>query len=164
MNPKIERVIYLGLIVVLAGLLVSFGKKEVELQKQIPLTAQELYQKLANPNVNLQIIDVRPYEPEDEDYDDEYLYYTDIHLPGAIPLPNCDESQAPEEALEQINPYIPTVIVSKDGDPEIFKKCAQKFKIAQNLAGGVVAWDEAGLPTEDGEYEPPKMGGGGGCL
>ncbi len=164
MNPKIERAIYIGLIVVLAGLLVSFGKKEVELQKQIPVTAQELYKKLANPNVNIQIIDVRPYEPEDEDYDDEYLYYTDIHLPGAIPLPDCDESKAPEEAVEQINPYIPTIIVSRDGDPEIFKKCAQKFKIAQNLAGGVVAWDEAGLPTEDGEYEPPKMGGGGGCL
>ncbi len=164
MNPKIERAIYIGLIVVLAGLLVSFGKKEVELQKQIPVTAEELYKKLANPNINIQIIDVRPYEPEDEDYDDEYLYYTDIHLPGAIPLPDCDESKAPEEAVEQINPYIPTIIVSRDGDPEIFQKCAQKFKIAQNLAGGIVAWDDAGLPTEDGEYEPPKVGGGGGCL
>lgn len=164
MNPKIERVIYIGLIIVLAGLLVSFGKKEIELQKQIPITAEELYKKLANPRVNLQIIDVRPYEPEDEDYEDEYMYYTDIHLPGAIPLPECDETKAPEEAVEQINPYLPTIIVSRDGDPEIFKKCAQKFKIVQNLAGGIVAWDEAGLPTEDGEYEPPKMGGGGGCL
>ncbi len=164
MNPKIERVIYIGLIIVLAGLLVSFGKKEIELQKQIPITAEELYKKLANPRVNLQIIDVRPYEPEDEDYEDEYMYYTDIHLPGAIPLPDCDETKAPEEAVEQINPYLPTIIVSENGDPEIFKKCAQKFKIVQNLAGGIVAWDEAGLPTEDGEYEPPKMGGGGGCL
>ncbi|NPA51617.1 MAG: rhodanese-like domain-containing protein [Aquificae bacterium] len=164
MNPKIERAIYIGLIVVLAGLLVSFGKKEIELQKQIPVTAEELYKKLANPNINIQIIDVRPYEPEDEDYEDEYLYYTDIHLPGAIPLPDCDESKAPEEALDQINPYAPTIIVSKDGDPEIFKKCAKKFKIAQNLEGGIEAWDDAGLPTEDGEYEPPKAGGGGGCL
>ncbi len=166
MNPKVERLIYIGIIAVLSVLLLSFGKKQIELQKQIPISAEELYEKLGNPKINIQIIDVRPYEipEEEEDEADEIDYFTGAHIPGAIPLPDCDESKAPEEALKQINPYLPTVIVSKDGDPEIFKKCAQKFTIVQNLKGGIEAWDEAGYPEDEGEYEPPAAGGGGGCL
>ncbi|NPA53244.1 MAG: rhodanese-like domain-containing protein [Aquificae bacterium] len=166
MNPKIERLIYLGVIAVLSLALLALGKKEIELRKQIPITAQELYEKLGNPKVTIQIIDVRPYEvsEEEEDEADEIDYYTGAHIPGAIPLPDCDESKAPEEALKHINPYLPTVIVSKDGDPEIFKKCAEKFTIVQNLQGGMEAWDEEGYPEDEGEYEPPAAGGGGGCL
>ncbi len=166
MNAKVERAIYIGIIAVLAILLISFGKKEVELKKQIPLTAEELYKKLGNPKITLQIIDVRPYQPseEEEDEAEEVDYYTLLHIPGSIPLPECDESKAPEDALQQINPYLPTVIVSKDGDPEIFKKCAKKFSIVQNLKGGIEAWDDAGYPEDEGEYEPPAAGGGGGCL
>jgi 3-mercaptopyruvate sulfurtransferase SseA len=166
MNPKVERLIYIGIIAVLSVLLLSFGKKQIELQKQIPISVEELYEKLGNPKINIQIIDVRPYEvpEEEEDEADEIDYFTGAHIPGAIPLPDCDESKAPEEALKQINPYLPTVIVSKDGDPEIFKKCAQKFTIVQNLKGGIEAWDEAGYPEDEGEYEPPAAGGGGGCL
>ncbi len=166
MNAKVERLIYIGIIAVLSILLLSFGKKEIELRKQIPITVEELYEKLGNPKITLQIIDVRQYEipEEEEDEADEIDYYTGVHIPGAIPLPDCDESKAPEEALKQINPYLPTVIVSKDGDPEIFKKCAKKFAIVQNLKGGIEAWDEAGYPEDEGEYEPPAAGGGGGCL
>ncbi|HHG73812.1 MAG TPA: rhodanese-like domain-containing protein [Persephonella sp.] len=166
MNPKIERIVYIGIIVVLAGLLLSFGKKDLELRKQIPVTVEELYEKLVNPKVNIQVIDVRPYElsEEEEEEAEDTDYYTGVHIPGAIPLPDCDESKAPEKALPQISPYIPTVIVSRDGDPEIFKKCAKKFPFAQNLEGGMVAWDEEGKPVEEGEYEPPAAGGGGGCL
>ncbi|RMD46946.1 MAG: rhodanese-like domain-containing protein [Aquificota bacterium] len=166
MNAKVERAIYIGIILVLGIVLISFGKKEVELKKQLPLTAEELYKKLGNPKITLQIIDVRPYEAseEEEDEAEETDYYTGAHIPGAIPLPDCDESKAPEEALKQINPYLPTVIISKDGNPEIFRKCAQKFNIVQNLKGGILAWDEAGYPEDEGEYEPPKAGGGGGCL
>ncbi len=166
MNAKVERLIYIGIIVVLSALLLSFGKKEIELKRQIPLTAQELYEKLGNPKITLQIIDVRPYEvsEDEEDEAEEIDYFTGAHIPGAIPLPDCDESKAPEEALKQINPYLPTVIVSKDGDPKIFKKCINKFTIVQNLKGGMEAWDEAGYPEDEGEYEPPAAGGGGGCL
>ncbi len=167
MNPKVERIIYLGIIGVLAILLVSFGKKEVELQKEIPITVDQLYAKLQNPSVkvgkNFQIIDVREYESEDED--DEIGGYVDQHIPGAIPLPDCDESKAPPEAVEHINPYLPTVIVSRDGNPEIFKKCAKKFTLVQNLKGGMEAWlEEHDEIVEEDEYEPPKAGGGGGCL
>ncbi|WP_456401078.1 rhodanese-like domain-containing protein [Persephonella sp.] len=166
MSPKVERIIYISIIAVLSIVLFSFGKKEVELQKQIPITAEELYKKLSNPKVTIQIIDVRPYEipEEEEDEAEEIDYFTGAHIPGSIPFPDCDESKIPEEAKDQINPYLPTVIVSRDGDPEIFKKCSEKFSMAQNLAGGIYAWDDEGYPEDEGEYEPPKAGGGGGCL
>lgn len=165
MNPKVERAIYIGIIFVLAIILVSFGKKQTELQASIPLTVEQLYKKLQNPKLNIQIIDVRPYEPSEEEEDDaeDYEFYTLTHIPGAIPLPDCDESKAPKEALDHINYYLPTVIVSKEGDPKIFEKCKKKFKISQNLAGGMQAWNDAGYPTEEDEYVPPKAGGGG-CL
>ncbi|WP_457640312.1 rhodanese-like domain-containing protein [Persephonella sp.] len=166
MNPKIERLVYIGIIVVLAGVLLGMGKKALELEKKVPVTIDELYDMLGNPKLNVQIIDVRPYEidEDEEDEAEEIDYYTGAHIPGAIPYPDCDDSKTPEDALSQINPYLPTIIVSREGDPEIFKKCAQKFPFARNLAGGMVAWDEEGLPEEEGEYEPPSAGGGGGCL
>jgi len=163
MSPKVERSIYIAVILVLAVLLVSFGKKEVELQKKIPITAEELYQKMSNPKIKLQIVDVRPLTS-----DDDVGGYEDSRIPGALPFPNCDESQMNTEnlkaALKNINPYLDTVIVSKDGDPAIFEKCASKFTKVQNLAGGMKAWQQAGFPDESGEYTPPKAGGGGGCL
>jgi len=166
MNPKIERAIYIGIIVVLSGFLLSLGKQQLELKKKLPVTIEELYNMLSNPKLNLQIIDVRPYEvgEEEEDEAEEIDYYTGAHIPGSIPFPDCDETKAPEDALKQINPYLPTIIVSKNGDPEIFKKCASRFPFARNLTGGIIAWDEEGYPEEEGEYEPPSAGGGGGCL
>ncbi len=166
MNPKIERAIYIGIILVLAVLVLSFGKKQIELQESLPLTVDQLYKKLQNPKINLQIIDVRPYEPteEEEDEAEDYDFYTLAHIPGAIPMPDCDESKTPKEALDHINYYLPTVIISKHGDPKIFQKCAKKFKIVQNVKGGMEAWLDAGYPTEEDEYTPPAAGGGGGCL
>lgn len=163
MNPKIERTAYIAIIVVLATLVLSMGKKQIELQKNIPVTANELYEKLSNPKLKVQVIDTRPLTS-----DDDVGGYEDSRIPGALPFPDCDEtkmtSETLQEALKRINPYAYTVIVSADGNREIFEKCAQKFKNVQNLAGGMAAWQEAGLPDESGEYVPPKAGGGGGCL
>ncbi|RUM50506.1 MAG: rhodanese-like domain-containing protein [Hydrogenothermus sp.] len=167
MNPKIERAIYLGIIAVLAILVLNFGATLANLKRELPITAKELYDKMGNPKINLQVIDVRPYEPENEDEEDEAEetdYYTLGHIPGSIPMPDCDESKTPEDAIPHINYYLPTVIVSKDGNPEIFKKCLEKFKMAQNLAGGIEAWVDNDYPLEEDEYVPPKAGGGGGCL
>lgn len=163
MSPKIERGVYIGIIVILAVVLLSMGKKQIELQRNIPITAEELYKKLSNPKLKVQIIDTRPLTS-----DDDVGGYEDSRIPGALPFPDCDESKMTsenlQEALKRINPYAYTIIVSTNGDKAIFEKCAQKFKNAQNLAGGMAAWQETGLPDESGEYIPPKAGGGGGCL
>lgn len=166
MNPKIERAIYIAVLVVLSGVLLAFGKKEVELRNNLPMTVDELADKMSNPKLNLQIIDVRPYQPseEEEDEAEDTDFYTGVHVPGAIPMPDCDMNKTPEDARPQISPYVPTVIVSKDGDPKVFEKCKKFFKFVRNLKGGIVAWDEAGYPEDEGEYEPPSAGGGGGCL
>ncbi|MEJ5172911.1 MAG: rhodanese-like domain-containing protein [Hydrogenothermaceae bacterium] len=163
MSPKVERSIYIVVIAILAVYLLILGKKQIELQKNIPITAEELYKKLSNPKLKVQVVDVRELTSSDE-----VGGYEDSRIPGSLPFPNCDESKMTtenlQEALKRINPYAYTVIVSTDGNPEIFKKCAEKFSNAQNLAGGMGSWQEAGLPDESGEYTPPKAGGGGGCL
>lgn len=89
MNPKIERIIYISIIAILSIVLLGYGKKEIELQKQIPLTAEELYKKLSNPKVTIQIIDVRPYEvpEEEEDEAEEIDYYTGAHIPKGSHFP-----------------------------------------------------------------------------
>jgi len=166
LSPKIERAVYIGLIAVLSIALLALGKKELSLKSEIPITADELYKLMSNPKISIQIVDIRPYAPadEDEEPDNDYMYYTQIHIPGAIPVPDCDLEKAPEEAREQINPYLPTIIVSENGDPKLFEKCKGKFIVVRNLIGGIRNWDDKGHPTEEGEYEPPKAGGGGGCL
>ncbi|WP_297456066.1 rhodanese-like domain-containing protein [Persephonella sp.] len=166
MSPKIERAIYIAVIIVLSGVLLAFGKKEVELRNNLPMTVDELADKMSNPKINLQIIDVRPYKPseEEEDEAEDTDFYTLVHIPGAIPMPDCDLSKTPKDARPQISPYVPTVIVSKNGDPKVFEKCKKFFKFVRNLKGGIVAWDEAGYPEDEDEYTPPSAGGGGGCL
>ncbi len=167
LSPKVERAIYIGIIAVLSITLLVFGKQELTLKSEIPASPDELYEKLGNPKITIQVIDIRPYAPadEDEEPDDDYMYYTQIHIPDSIPIPDCDINKAPEEAKEQINPYIPTYVISENGDPKAYEKCKGKFIIVRNVIGGIRMWDEEkGYPTDEGEYEPPKAGGGGGCL
>lgn len=167
LSPKVERAIYIGVIAVLSITLLVFGKQELKLKSEIPATPEELYKKLGNPKITIQVIDVRPYAPpnEDEEPDDDYMYYTQIHVPESIPMPDCDINKAPKEARDQINPYLPTYIISENGDPKAYEKCKGKFIVVRNVIGGIKMWDEAkGLPTDEGEYEPPAAGGGGGCL
>lgn len=163
MNPKIERAVYIVVILVLGFYLINLGKKQIEIQKNLPVSAQELYKKLSNPKLKVQLVDVRPLTSGDE-----VGGYEDSRIPGSLPFPECDESKMTsenlKEALKRINPYMYTVIISSDGNREIFEKCAKKFNNVQNLSGGMKAWQEAGLPDESGEYVPPKAGGGGGCL
>lgn len=154
MNQRIELAAYIGVVVILALLVVAEGRKNAELTTDLPLTPQELYQKLAKSQVQMQIVDVR--EEADE--------YEDFHLPGAIPFPGCDPSKTAPETLERILTSVPTVVVSADGDTATFKKCRTHFTTARNLTGGFTAWDDEGLPEDSGEYVPPKASAGGGCL
>lgn len=154
MNSKIELGAYFTTILVLASLLFQEGQKRVDLQSQISIPPQELYKKLSNSQTKLQIIDIRSDQSS----------YEDAHVPGAIPLYNCDFLKGNESTTKNIFTFAPTIIVSENGDENVFRDCAKNFTQARNLAGGMAAWSEEGLPEDSSEYSPPKLSGGGGCL
>jgi rhodanese-related sulfurtransferase len=151
---RFELPVYLALLLCLSLLLLIEGRRNAALLAEVPLAPKELYQKLAKSQARLQIVDVRT----------DREGYEDIHLPGAIPFPGCDAEKTPPEAMERILDSAPTIIVSEDGDAEVFRRCRARFTLARNLVGGVTAWSDEGLPEDSGEYVPPKAAGGGGCL
>jgi len=140
---------------ILLGALVGLGAQNTSLRKRQPVEPKDLYAMLANPQLRVQIVDLRPND------DDNFV---DTHIPGAIPFPGCDAKATPPEAMEHIYPYVPTVIVTEDGDPSAFAKCAPQFAMARNLTGGLNGWLDARLPEDTGDYSPPKASAGGGCL
>lgn len=152
---KLELPIYVAVIAVLGALLFSEGKHASELQERAAVSPKELYAMLGNPQLKVQIVDLRPYD------DDNYI---DTHIPGAIPMPGCDLDKTPESARDRIYPYVTTIIVTAEGDQAAFDQCRTKFGLARNLAGGLTAWDDENKPEDTGEYSPPKAGAGGGCL
>jgi rhodanese-related sulfurtransferase len=145
---------FIGVIALLGVVLLVEGKKSVQLQSQIPLSAKELYSKLAHSQVKLQILDVRTGSDG----------YEDSHIPGAIPLPGGDLASASSEVRERVFSYVPTLVVSSDGDSKAFEACRANFPLARNLAGGMTAWTSANYPEDSGEWVPPKNHAGGGCL
>lgn len=155
MKRLVEPAIYIALLLALGGGVLIEGKRQADLEEQLPLTAQELYQKLARSQVRWQLVDVRP-EPSE--------LYEDAHIPGALPFPECDPQKTPAEARSRILASVPTVIVSEEGDPQLYQKCLAHFVTARNLAGGFAAWSDANYPEDSGEYVPPRSSAGGGCL
>lgn len=154
MKERFEWTVHVAVVAVLSGFVFAEGKRNVDLQGKLPISAQELYKKVAKSQTKVQIVDIREGEEA----------YDDTHIPGAIPFPNCDVAAAPEKARDQIFSFVPTVVVSKDGDPQAYARCLQHFQLARNLAGGIDGWVEAGLPEDSGEYAPPRNSAGGGCL
>lgn len=152
---RFELTLYVAALAVLSALLWTEGRHTNELLARRGITPKELYSQLSNPQVKLQIVDLRP---NDDDH------YVDTHIPGAIPLPGCSLEAAPEGARERIYPYVSTIIVTEDGDQAAFEACRGHFAQARLLAGGMTAWDDANLPEDVGDYVPPKASAGGGCL
>ncbi|MEW5740397.1 MAG: rhodanese-like domain-containing protein [Myxococcota bacterium] len=152
---KFELAIYVAALAVLGALLMAEGRTTTELEARAAVSPKELWALLSNPQLKLQIVDLRPYD------DDHYL---DTHIPGSIPLPSCDLEKAPPAARDRIYPYVTTIIVTEDGDRAAFEQCRAKFGVARNLAGGLTAWTDENKPEDTGEYSPPKAGAGGGCL
>lgn len=150
-----EPYIYIALFFILGAGLLSEGARAAALDREAGVTPTSLYRELSKGSSKLQIIDVRP-DPEEN--------YEDTHVPGAVPFPGCDMGQTPEIAKKSIEMIIPTIIISEDGDEELFNKCSAHFTSARNLKGGLEAWVEADLPEDSGEYQPPSTGAGGGCL
>lgn len=151
---KLEPFVYIVLFVVLGAGLVNEGARAAALERKIPITESQLYERLKKGSSTVQIVDIR------EDIDD----YVDGHIPGSIPYPGCSDEDAPEAAKGVIEPSVPTVLVTANGDPEAFEACAEKFTTVRNLAGGYEAWFGADRPEDFDEYTPPSTSAGGGCL
>lgn len=150
---------YFSFVIISSVFLFINDKKNIELQNQIELSSQELYKKIAQSQIKFQIVDIRT---------DSNKLYEEAHIPGSIPFPNCDFDQTNSLIKKYIFSYVPTIIVSQQGNKDEFKKCLLIFKNIQNLAGGFSHWQDSSLPEDVGEYTPPKSilssSNGGGCL
>jgi len=155
MTRRIETAVYLALLAGLSLLVAAEGRRRAELERRVPVAPAELYRTLARSQTAWQVVDVRP---------DLADGYEESHVPGAIPLPGCDPERAPAAARARIHATVPTVIVtSGDGGAEV-EGCLARFGAARRLAGGMEAWSQARLPEDSGEYAPPSVKAGGGCL
>lgn len=139
----------------LCGLVGAEGRRRAELEARVSLSAPELYRLLAKSASRWQIVDVR---------EDLAAGYDDAHVPGAIPVPGCDPARTPSAAVGRAIPSVPTIIVSGSGADADFRRCLSTFSAARNLEGGMAAWSDAALPEDSGEYSPPSVKAGGGCL
>lgn len=156
MKEALEWLVYVAIVVVLSGLIFKEGTRYNHLQGQIDLTNAELLKKISHAQLKLQIIDARELEGDNS--------YDDSHIPGAIPLPGCSLEGAPENVKPRLEFSMPSIIITTDGNKEIFSKCHELFKNSRNLAGGMTAWVDAAYPEDSGEYTPPRASSGGGCL
>ncbi len=155
MNARSEPFVWAALLAALSTVVAIEGWRRAELERQLPVAPQDLYRTLAHSRTSWQIVDVRGGLAEG---------YEDSHIPGAVPLPGCDLSRAPSAARDRIHPSVPTVIVSESGDAAEVERCIARFTTARSLGGGMAAWVAAKLPEDSGEYSPPSVKAGGGCL
>jgi rhodanese-related sulfurtransferase len=152
---RLEPLRWVVALAVLSGMVVSEGRRRASLESRLPVTAKELYRTLATSKAALQVVDVRADLEEG---------YQDARVPGAIPMPGCDLGATPDKARDRIYPSVPTVLVTSSGDPAEAARCAGFFTSARLLQGGMEAWSDASLPEDSGEYSPPSVKAGGGCL
>jgi rhodanese-related sulfurtransferase len=86
--------------------------------------------------------------------------FLDGHLPGAANL-------KPGYVLkdEPLDRYKRIIVVSEDGDPELFQTLSQEFKLAGNLTGGMLQWRMSRLPEVTGLTDTEGAARGpAGCL
>lgn len=163
MKANIERGLFLLVLIVLGVLVVDASRTYASLLQSQSYTPQRLFEVMASDE-KIQLVDTRPLELEDED--DDVGGYEYSHIPGSIPFPGCDVEKAPPAALKAIVRQQPTVVISRDGSEEEFRRCTEYLKSSRNLEGGMAGWIDSDFPEDDGEYIPQKSaaGAGGGCL
>ena len=154
-RADLEPAVYAVVLAALAALLVTEGRRRVELERRLPVEAKEAYRTLARSQTAWQVVDVRP---------DLADGFDDAHVPGALPLPGCDPARAPEAARDRILTSVPTLVITAEGDEPGLSACLARFGAARSLAGGMAAWSAARLPEDSGSYSPPSAKAGGGCL
>jgi 3-mercaptopyruvate sulfurtransferase SseA len=187
MTRRLETAVYLALLAGLSLLVAAEGRRRAELERRVPVAPAELYRTLARSQTSWQVVDVRPDMAEG--YEESHVpgaipmpleppATVDLHelrvawytrMPGASPTPETiAATEAAAHALAsagaRIHATVPTVIVtSGDGGAEV-ERCLARFGAARRLAGGMEAWSQARLPEDSGEYAPPSVKAGGGCL
>lgn len=153
MIKYLEWMIYLFCIFTLSGFILYEGKKQNKILISIPVEVKKLYSEMSHSQIKLQLIDLRQNE-----------FFEESHIPGSISLPHCDFQKASEVARSQILSYLPTILITSEEEQDLLLFCQSFFKNVRHLSGGLTAWAEKGFPEDSGEYTPPKMQGGGGCL
>jgi rhodanese-related sulfurtransferase len=126
---------YLAIIAVLLAALLVQGAREqrAALAAERNVAAADLYQAIRQAPGRYQILDLR-----------DALEFEDGHLPQAINL----EADALEAA--SIDRYRRTVVVTEEGDRELFARAAREIKLAVNLTGGMMQWRMSRLPEVSG--------------
>jgi rhodanese-related sulfurtransferase len=152
---SLEPIAWVAALALSSSFVVYEGDRRADIDERTALAPKALYKMIGSSQTKLQIVDVRPDPSEN---------YEDTHVPGALPFPDCDLDKTPAGAKDRIVRSVPTIVVSAEGDPKVFEKCAAFFTSARNLDGGLEAWIDASLPEDSGEYIPPKPSAGGGCL
>lgn len=155
MRARREPWAWASLLALLVAPVAVEGRHRAELERRLAVAPREAYRTLARSQTTWQVVDVRT---------DLADGYDDAHVPGALPLPGCDPSLSPAAARERIVASVPTLIVSQTGDEPEARACLARFGAARVLAGGMEAWSAARLPEDSGEYTPPSLKAGGGCL
>jgi rhodanese-related sulfurtransferase len=107
-------------------------------QKSYGDVTVEQSKSLIEQNIRLKIVDVR--------LDTEF---NSSHIPGAINVCACD----PDNMLRELNPNDEKLVYCRSG---LRSAAAMKFlnengfSKVYNLAGGIVAWENAGYPIVNG--------------
>ena len=106
------------------------------------ISPMELNEKLQDPDLPPQVIDVRPQD----------AYHTG-HIPDAVNIPGDEIA----ESLKQVDSRRPVVVYCNMRHPgeSSSEKAAQQLNAvgiqAYVLQGGLPAWEEAGFPVDRGE-------------
>ena len=126
---------YVAIIAVLLAALLVQGVREqrAALLVERSVAAADLYKSIRQAPGRYQVLDLR-----------DALEFEDGHLPQAINL----EPDALEAA--SIDRYRRTVVVTEDGDRELFARAAREVKLEVNLTGGMMQWRMSRLPEVSG--------------
>jgi len=134
---------YITVILLLSLTLIGQGRTLERLSQRMRkvITPREAYARIRQAPGIYQVIDLRGIDD-----------YAEGHLPGALLL-------GPELPLDR---YKPTILVSEDGDPGLFRRKTQELRLRSsiNLQGGMVAWRQARLPEQSGIQDFSRLARG----
>ena len=127
---------YLALIALLLFGLLSEGAlvQRAAMERNQEIAPKNAYAEIRKAPGRYQVVDLRETE--------EFL---DGHLPGAV---NLEAGFVLED--EPLDRYKRIIVVSEEGDPELFQALSQEVKLAANLTGGMTQWRMSRLPEGTG--------------